>query len=152
MSGSDKIALIRRKYLRLIADKEEEIEELKDKIELLAEIEKEIDSDTKTENHNANQLDLLGIESQKYAKFTLTEAAYDSMIQIFRNYKKDSTRGTVSRYMIANGFSPKGKNFSISVDTALRRMAKSGRIKSELKDGKRLYVIKEEAHKKIPPV
>jgi hypothetical protein len=78
--------------------------------------------------------------AKKYSKMGLSAAAFDA---VHRLYEKQPDarigRGTVARYMTDNGFIPKGKNFSVSVDVALRRLARSGKIDTNFKDNKRGY-------------
>lgn len=142
MKNTNTIAAAKEKFARQIEANNAVISERKAhnraievKLRLLEEIESE-NGPTEAKAGNAATIS----QAKKYAKTGLSEAAFDA---VHRLYEKQADgrigRGTVARYMIDNGYVPKGKNFSISVDVALRRLAMSGKIDTYLKDNKRGY-------------
>ena|ERR1039457_3899472 len=140
MNIDDKLAIARKMYSGLIIQKNNEIKDLEAKIKFLNEIESEIKIQVPEDK---TPLPGLGItDSLRYTKMGLTEAANDALVQLVRNHVKGTTKSEVAKYMIENGFKPNGKNYLISVDTALRRAVDSGRITSTLKDGRRIYQLK----------
>jgi hypothetical protein len=149
MSSPDKIAAARQKYLQLIDIKKQEINELEYKLRLLSEIESEIEEDTSAASQQNGIASKVPI-NKSYAKLGLTEAALDALIHLYRIHTKSITKAKVSKFMTDNGFIANGKNHLVSVDTALRRLAKRDMITSIKRGGKRIYVPKEEAQTKIP--
>jgi hypothetical protein len=73
----------------------------------------------------------------RYSEIGLTEAAHHALSEIGQG--KHVTVTGVRKHLINNGFVPHGKNFSISVGTALRRLAKQRKIKTDLVDGRRVF-------------
>ena len=143
MSTPDKIAAAKEKYTRLIAEKTAQIKDLETKLRLLSEIEDEIEIDTPFATIDKPQQVGFGlIDNPNYSKIGLTEAAYNALTELIRNHVKETTRTRVAKAMLDSGFKPRGKNFLISVDTALRRLVEAQKIDSTLKDGRRIYLVK----------
>jgi hypothetical protein len=119
----DRIAALRARYEEAIRNKRVEIETLQQKIALL----EEIQSDASLVNPTKN----------RYSEIGLTEAAHLTLTEIGEG--KHVTVSDVRKHLINNGFVPQGKNFSISVGTALKRLAKQHKIKTDFVDGRRVF-------------
>lgn len=131
----DKFVLLRRDYIAKIGRFEAEIGKLRSKLEMLDEMEKEA-------NAVSNSGDQV-IEIVKHPvpialiEKGLTEAVLETLGTL------GSGQGSaVRRALLATGFVPKGKNFDVSVNTALKRLALQGKIKTEVVEGRRIYMKK----------
>jgi hypothetical protein len=124
----DKFQLLKSKYLEQVRSKEKELDALKTKLQVIQELEAE-----------SEKLEVPLIANGAYRGLGLTDAVLDA-VGILGVGNGVSATGVV-KHLLAQGFQPKGKNFTISVGTTLKRLAKS-RIKTELRDGNRLYMPK----------
>jgi hypothetical protein len=121
----DRLSLLRTKYRERIRAKKTELDELEKKLALLDELEEE---------SNSIRTSAPSSGAGRYAKAKLTEAVLDTMSELGR-----STIAGVKKHLLDNGFVPNGKNFTISIATALKRLAGQKKLGTELKDGKRIY-------------
>ena len=71
---------------------------------------------------------------------SLAKAVYDAIQQLGTNGGIAGAK--LAKHLLAQGFVPQGKNFKTSVGITLRRLSEQERIATELKDGKRLYMVK----------
>jgi hypothetical protein len=134
MQPIPKATQLRNKFLDRMDSLRAEIKVLDGKLALLDEIEKEA-------GELQDSLPLSGGESHKYAKMGLSEASLDSaLILANRPGKNGVTRLDVAKFMVTNGFEPVGKHFNASVDIALRRWTKRGKLFSDIRDGSRVYM------------
>jgi len=119
--------MLRSKYAAEISRKETELKELRAKLHLIDELESDAIKLTPTPNGEL-----------KFAagKKQLIDAALEAVNTIGTN---GISASKVAKYLTNNGFPVKGENFIISVGTSLRRLADRHEIKSDLKDGKRIY-------------
>jgi hypothetical protein len=132
---------LREKYIQQISEKRAEIKTLEDKLSLLGEIEEEVQNEANSDQ----QMRLPVIQSDRYATMGLTEATLDAVTRLSRQSPKVAIRRrSVARYLRENGYKPKGKNFLISVDTVLRRLADKEKITTTIEEGKRFYFPKED--------
>ena len=119
--------MLRGKYAAEISQKETELKELRAKLHLIDELESDAVKLTPTPNGEL-----------KFAtgKKQLIDAALDAVNTVGTS---GISASKVAKYLTNNGFPVKGQNFIISVGTSLRRLADRNEIKSELKNGKRIY-------------
>jgi hypothetical protein len=134
---TDKLQLLKTRYLERIRDTERTLAALKGKILLIDELESE---SAKLENGEADAPPAPTNGTQKtYEATGLTDAVFD-VVQILGTGNGVSAP-IVAGYLIGKGFKPKGKNFKISVGTTLNRLAKTNRIETKSENGHRLYMI-----------
>lgn len=140
MNLDEPISILRHKYSQQITAKKEELRALESKLELLGEIEKESPTRGKPPLPTASVDDLLP-DKNKYANYGLTEAALEAVKIIRSVYDRRTDKADVGKFILHYGYRPKGKNFGISLDQALRRLADKGLIQSTLENGRRYYSI-----------
>jgi hypothetical protein len=133
-----KFSAAREKYSKQLFEKKAEIKALEDKLRLLAEIEGDIEKDT------TNQINTPSSHS-RYSSLGLTDAAIDAVMQMCLRLgvSQRVTKMQVVDYMIKQGFKSSGKNFPVSVDTALRRYVDRGVLITVKENGSRYYAPKE---------
>lgn len=123
----DKFQMLKSKYLEQVREKERELAGLRSKLQLIQELEQE--SESLNEASPANG---------KYRELGLTESVLDAIQSIGASNGVSAT--DVAKYLVSQGFQPKGKNFKVSVGSTLKRLVDpQQQIITELKDGQRLY-------------
>ena len=125
----DKFQILKSKYLDSIKSREREIAEFKEKIRLLQELEAEADAVPTNGAESGNG---------KYSGRKLTAAISDALETIASD--QWVTSGAIGKYLLSQGFKPKGKNYAISVGLTLKRLAKTKRVQTKSEDGSRLYM------------
>jgi len=128
----DRLKLLKNKYLSQITEREKELVSLREKIRLIDELESDAEG---------LSVATAGNGGLKYSngKYGLTDASLDAVMTIGGD---GVAAPKVAKYLKDNGFEAKGKNFVISVGTALKRLAKRGEIHSERREGSRLFTPK----------
>lgn len=136
---TDKLQLLRTRYLERIRDIERTLSELKSKVSFIDELESE---SAKLENGEpvVEPIRPNGAVTT-YAATGLTDAILDAVKLLGAG--SGVSAGKVAVYLLGNGFKPKGKNHNISVSLTLRRLAKD-RIATVRRHGARLYMPKTE--------
>jgi hypothetical protein len=128
--NQDRLSMLRGKYAAEISQKESELKELRAKLHLIDELESDAEGLSSATNG-----------ALKYAdkKISLTDAIIETVNAIGT---KGVAASKVAKELKSNGFPADGKNFMVVVGTTLRRLASNERneIRTELKDGKRLYL------------
>jgi hypothetical protein len=127
----DKLQLLKAKYNAQLREHQAACVGIKTKLALLDELEAEADN---LESAPAKD----GIYSD--AKTGLVEAVFDAIQGLAP--EKGVPGSKIAKYLLSEGFKPKGKNFKTSVGITLKRLSEQNRISTELKEGKRLYMMK----------
>jgi len=119
--------LLKNKYLAEIAAAETRIRALRQKVSLIDELESD-----------AEGISPATIDSLKYSngKVGLTEAIRET---VNAAGEKGIAASRVAKELKNNGFPAAGKNFVVTVGSILRRLAKRTEIRSDLRNGKRIY-------------
>ncbi len=132
---------LRIRYLERIRDAERDLAVLRDKLRLIEGLIGELDAESKKRqtNKGAATVDDNNITPSPYANMGLSDAAFDTVQTLGAG--DGVTAATVAKYLLEKGFKPKGKNFKVSVGTALTRLA-NGRIITKLHEGSRVYMPK----------
>src|ERR1035438_586324 len=105
----DKFQMLKSKYCEQVREKERELSGLKSKLQVIQELEQESEA-----------LDETIPADGKYRKLGLTESVLDA-IQII-GASNGVSAADVAKYLVSQGYQPKGKNFKISVGTTLKRL------------------------------
>lgn len=125
----DRLGLLRAKYFDEIKVREEAIRTLREKLNLLDEVEAD-----------SRGIDVVPSTTGKYAKLKLTKAVLRAVQEIGGN---GGVRAPdVRKYLEANGYQHVGKNFDVATFLALSRLSKRGKILSDKKEGKRVFMVK----------
>ncbi len=139
MSVANSIADARTRYAKLIAERRSEIAALETKIRLLDEIESDMATPEIPEIAAQLPPRHTAPTEVRFSGMGLSDAALAALKQLETNGAREISKTQVAKVMTDNGYIPKGKNFLISVDVALRRFAETGKLKSELVAGRRYY-------------
>jgi hypothetical protein len=135
--ATDRLDILRAKYLESIDAKEAEVRQLREKLKLIDELEN--DSQKLSATQAAPTM-------LKYAGGKLTKVVLDAVKQIGQNGGISAT--AIRKYISANGYRhPNEKNFPVATVIALTRLAKAGQIYSTKEDGKRIFKKRSE----MPP-
>ena len=125
---ADKFQLLKAKYAEELKAAEARLAELQDKMRLIKQLEAE------SESLNGS-IAVTG----KYQNFGLTEAIVDAVGTL--GAAGGVSASSVASHLVANGFAARGESFKNSVSTTLNRLAnKQRRIRTDMKDGSRLYM------------
>lgn len=128
--ANDKLSLLKARYQNEINAREKELAQLRAKLQVIEELE--------SESESLNGSAVAAAAGKKYDHMTLTEATLDAINTIAVGTLVTTSK--VKKHMLANGFQPGGKNFTISLAKTLKRLADSSRIQQKKTDeGKRLY-------------
>ena len=122
----DKFTVLRNSYNAQLRKKKEEVAALENKIRLLDELE----SDSLSLSRQAAQPELVA----RYSEAKLTDAALDAVTELGK-----PSVAQVKRYLLANGFVPKGSNFGVSVAKTLQRLHGQGEVDTTKENYRRIY-------------
>lgn len=135
---SDRLDILRARYVSQIDDLQSKITKITQKVAVLDELKAEADSlplETKVSASTKNP----SMEENAFAASGLTEAI---MRLIVGFGTRPFTPPQVRDRLLELGFKPQGKNFGISVGTSLKRLSLQGRIVKDHLNGKTVYRAK----------
>jgi hypothetical protein len=123
---TDKFEILKAKYSEQIRTKERELSELKAKLRIIQELDGE-----------ASAIGGTVAVDGKYSNLGLTESVLDAVATLGQGVT--ATGSTIAKYLLSQGFKPKGNNFQVSVGTTLKRLADRRKIQTKSEAGKRFY-------------
>jgi hypothetical protein len=125
---ADKFQLLKARCAEELKAAEARVQELQQKMHTIQQLEAESEALNGTVQ-----------ASGRYREMGLTDAIVDAIGTLGAG--GGATASSVASHLLANGFESSGENFRNSVSTTLARLANvQKRIRSELRDGARLYM------------